>query len=138
MRYTGLFKRYFAAALLCTPALLTACSQHREDPREKSAETLYRDLCKLTRLYTDSIKAAPDSMVNTLFDRYNKEFDRISFDVTPDTDFFMNEGENDSIYMLQRHLLDIIAKRNLHPVDSIPPAPVDSLAVDSVAQQIQK
>lgn len=103
--------RYVSAAAVCA-AMLAGCSGAESDPREKEAAILYQRLCKVTRLYTDSISAAGDSArINALFERYEKEFDRISFDVSPDTDIFLTEGENDTIVMLQARLLEKRSKR---------------------------
>ena len=99
--------RLFTAVAAACVAVLAGCSGSESDPREKEAAMLYQRLCKVTRLYTDSIGAASDSaQINALFERYEKEFDRISFDVSPDTDIFLTEGENDTISMLQSRLLN--------------------------------
>lgn len=87
---------------------LSACGSRDSDSREGEADILFEHLKTLTRAYCDSMKLARDSArANALFERYEAAFEKCSFQVSPDTDLFLNEGQNDTIRFLQRRLLEI-------------------------------
>lgn len=87
--------------------VLTLCACSREEKKVDQHETsgLYIKMCNLTRSYTDSIMAAKDStQLTQLLDRYELRVDALNFEVSPDTDYQLSEGQNDTIVMLMQKL----------------------------------
>ena len=84
-------------------ALTAGCgggrSEEEEGSRPDDARHLYESIMKLTKIYSDSIRMAPDSAtVVGAFERFNARLDTINFSVAPDTDLLLTEGENDTLY----------------------------------------
>lgn len=88
--------------------LIGGCSHPVDDSREQDATALYNELCSLSRRYADSLQHAGDSAaVSALMERYESAYDRTSLNVLPETDLYLNEGQNDTLKMLQRRLSDL-------------------------------
>ncbi|MDE5552575.1 MAG: hypothetical protein K2I91_05170 [Muribaculaceae bacterium] len=105
--------------IACIFFTFSSCKEQQHDNREEGARELFTRLADLTRLYTDSIVNAPDSAdIDAIYSRYEKAFDDISTKVVPDTDLFMKEGENDTIVLLQRKLIETrrnrLASKKVH------------------------
>lgn len=114
-----IYKALSCFGIICILSVLSSCKEPQHDIREEGARELFTQLANLTRLYTDSIKNAPDSAdINAIYNRYEKAFDDISNKVVPDTDLFMKEGENDTIVLLQRKLIETrrnrLASKEVH------------------------
>lgn len=85
--------------------VISACTREKNDDNSQEAMSLYERTCQLTRQYIDSIKMAKDStQVANLIDRYETALDKMNFDVSPDTDFDLTEGQNDTINMLMEQM----------------------------------
>ncbi len=78
--------------------LLTGCGHSRENAVADESRVLYEESVRLTRLYTDSIRAARDSAaVNRLDEDYEKRLTDINMRHPVDTDLAVSEGENDTL-----------------------------------------
>lgn len=128
--------RYAAGALTRAAAFafmalvaLTACRKTKVDPREEKARDLYMRSISLMKAYTDSMRHVSDSAA---WERLTKDYDerlaKLNFEYPPDTDHFISEGENDTLYTMTSryiHARDKAIERITHPVqpaDSLPTA----------------
>ena len=119
-----------AAGIMALAA--TACRKEKTDNSREEASELYRNICKTTTAYIDSINNAPDSAsVYALLARYDERMDEINYEADPDTDYKLNGGENDTIFQAMVALGD--AHRNrLRQLAAHRAAAVDSIAADSM------
>lgn len=107
--------------------LAASCSSNSEEKSEQEVRKLFEQTCKLTKLYTDSIKSANDTTaVEALMTRFDERMTDLNFSVTADTDLKLTEGQNDTIASLIAKLrsvynarLDSVSGRHALP-DSIP------------------
>lgn len=118
-----------------------SCSGDKSDNNHQEAAKLYTKICNLTALYVDSISQAPDSAsVHALLERFEERLDGVNYEVLPDTDYALNEAENDTISMMLDSLGRTRARRLLKLANH--PAPADSLAraaaADSLARAAKK
>lgn len=104
----SLLSSALCAVVMLAGALSGGCSHPVTDSREQDAAALYNDLCALSRRYADSLQHAGDSAaVSALMERYESAYDRISLNVLPETDLYLDEGQNDTLKMLQKRLSDL-------------------------------
>lgn len=97
-----------------------ACKSESKDVKADAASGLYERTCRLTRVYIDSIKNAKDTtQVADLLERYELTLDKINFEVTPDTDYNLTEGQNDTIEMLMQKL-SAAREARLRALDATP------------------
>lgn len=115
-------------ALIFAAAVGTAgCAREKKDNDRAESSALYHRTCTLTEQYIDSLKQAKDSTeVNRLLDVYEERIDELNFDVAPDTDYKLSEGENDTIAMLMDRLAATRAER-LKTLDAKAHQTLDSL-----------
>ena len=103
--------KWLAALLL--PLCLTGCGNKEEQQETASpdADLLYASTLKWVRLYTDSISQAPDSLLIEIYNRFNAGLDSINFAVAPDTDLFLSEAQNDTLFMAVTKLGNLYKSR---------------------------
>ena len=91
--------RYFAFLLL-TLFTLASCRHEEDNSGKEETNKLYEGTLQLIRTYNDSLSYASDTLsVSTLFHNFNKSLEKLNFDVRPDTDLTLTEGQNDTLYM---------------------------------------
>ncbi len=79
----------------------SSCSSHAEQETQREANNLYEETYKLVKLYTDSMRNAPDSAaVAALSANYERRIAKLNFQYKPDTDLDMTEQENDTLFKL--------------------------------------
>lgn len=102
----------FLVSLLALCPIFGGCTSQSDDSHKADAAALFDSLHRLTRRYADSIKSAPDSAAAAaLFRRYETRLEKIAFSAPPETDLYMTEGQNDTLYMLQGRLVKIYRKK---------------------------
>lgn len=117
----------FPLALLLAVA---SCGHSESTDDAARGDSLYRDICALTRLYADSMKHAADTgAVDTLIMNFEAKAAAIYARYPLGTDQLLGEDRNDTIYMLTKRLIDA-RQRILSPPDSLP---ADSLSADTTA-----
>lgn len=117
------------AVMLGILSLSWSCGGEKSVDEHAEASGLYKRTCMLTRQYIDSIKSAKDTVtLNALLERYEEMLDRMNFEVEPDTDYQLSEGENDTISML----MDQLAKAREERLKVLRKAPADSVASDTI------
>ena len=105
---------------------LCACgSGNEEEQGPDEATLLYRKTLALTRLYTDSLRLAPDTMsVQEVFKRFNAAYDSLNLSVAANTDLELGEDRNDTIVIALDRLLETRRQRlqslYRHPIDTLP------------------
>ncbi|MEE1022497.1 MAG: hypothetical protein U0L83_05145 [Muribaculaceae bacterium] len=115
-------------ALMCA-IMLAACVQTTDQSKRADARRLYIRSAELAKLYGDSIQAAKDSAtVNRLDSTYLAELTKLNLSVPPETDIWLTEGENDTLFMLTETYVEIRARRL---GKALPTARPDSFASDS-------
>lgn len=130
-------KRLAGAILITTLLILAACSSNNDEKGDEEARSLYTGTCRLAKIYTDSIRRAPDSTkAIALMERFDERLTELNFNHAPDTDLRLSEGENDTLALLLRRLrasyearLDSLAHKKAadHPENSTPDFPAVSL-----------
>lgn len=117
-------KIFFSLPLLT--ALLASCNSASEENNYEEVDRLYDKTCQLTKIYTDSITHAEDSAsLSGLMERFDARLSDLNFSVKAETDYSLDEGKNDTIFLLidsLRRAYDIRLYRLGHPVN-----PVDSV-----------
>lgn len=105
--------------------ILASCGRNAETIGEAERDSLYHDICALTRTYADSMAHATDTAtVEALTARYEARLQAINMHYPPSADRAMTEDLNDTIYQLTQRLIENRRKAL---------APRDSLATDSIA-----
>lgn len=108
--------------------LMTSCGQNAETIGEAERDSLYHDICALTRTYADSMAHATDTAtVDALTARYEARLQAINMHYPPSADRALTEDLNDTIYLLTQRLIEN-RKKALTPHDSVP---TDSIANDT-------
>lgn len=99
-------------ALSLVGLMMSSCIKEKVNFAHQESLKLYEKMCNLTQSYIDSIEAAKDStQINSLIDRYEASVDKLNYEVTPDTDYLLTEGQNDTILLLMLRLSDIRDER---------------------------
>lgn len=111
-RLTGLA---FAAALLAG-----ACTGKPVEEKPDDTDRLFHETLNLVKIYSDSIKGAPDSTLNGIYLRFMTRLDSLNFAVEADTDLQLTEGENDTIYSKLMELDSIYRARLSQRRDTLP------------------
>lgn len=116
-----------AIAMTAGGILLSSCSGGKHSEDRASADSLFKAVASLTGEYTVKITAARDSAD---WAKITKEFEdsltKINFNLPPDTDLQLTEGQNDTIYQLtEAYIAARDARLNaiMHPkapIDSVP------------------
>ena len=123
-------KIVIVATVWCV-AFLPSCGSSDKSDNNADADRLFSETCRLTKLYTDSMKNAPDSAIlNSLMERFDARLTDINFSVKAETDYNLTEGRNDTIASLidsLRHAYDSRLYRLAHPINE----PADSAAIPS-------
>lgn len=111
--------------------LASACGHEEGSSARPEATDLYSRTVSITRGYISKIESASDSAtIDSLFSRYRDEIDSINYLYPPETDYHMNEGQNDTISILSGRIVSLHKKklyRIAHP-DTV------SVKADSVSQ----
>lgn len=130
------------AVSLCIMAFAAgACGRDKNETSHEEASKLYVSICRLTSVYADSISNAPDSAtVYGLVERFEERLDEVNYEVLPDTDYSLNEAENDTISIMLDSLGRVRARRLLKLANR--KAAVDSVGdvakADSIGRLIRK
>lgn len=115
--------------------LAAGCGGGGEKKGDAAADDLFRKSVALTELFTKKMTTAKDSAaVDSLLTLYRDSIDAINFQYAPDTDLHLTEGQNDTLFRLQRLLLDA-AGRHLAPPDT---TSTDSIRTDTIARPANK
>ena len=116
-----------AALILLIMASASSCKKNDDNRGREEARRLFDGMVNLTKAYTDSIKAAKDTtQLNELIGRFEERIDKMNFDVAPDTDYSLTEGENDTITMMMDKFsaermakLKALSEQKVEPADSV-------------------
>lgn len=82
-----------------------SCQKKEDVRRTDEASVLFEKSAELIISYTQKINTAPDSAaVDSLYKTYEKHITDINFSVPPQTDLYLSEQENDSLYTLLQNL----------------------------------
>ncbi len=109
--------------------ILYACGNRTEENRNEDVEKLYNQTFRLTKLYTDSMSQATDSAsLHGLMERFDARLSELNFSVKAETDYHLDEGKNDTIFLLIDSLRRTYDHRLYHLAN---PLPADSVAIDS-------
>ncbi len=118
--------------LLLPAALLIAvasCGSSETNDEAARSDSLYHDICRLTKIYADSMAHAADTAAaDTLIMNFEAKAAAIYAHYPLGTDQLIGEDRNDTIYMLTKRLIDA-RQRVLCPPDSVA---ADSVSRDSV------
>lgn len=126
-------KAQIAIVILSVAAVSVSCRSDKEDETNAEANELYEKICRAVSLYTDSVATASDSAaVNALMERYGDRLDAINYEALPDTDYHLNEAQNDTIAMLMDSLI-VKRNRSLEGLAARGVSSIDSIGVDSAA-----
>lgn len=120
-------KNYWAILPFFSLLPLMSCRQEKENVGREEAERLFIRTCRTAAIYTDSLKKAKDSTeVTSLIERFEQRLVEINYEASPDTDYALSEGENDTIKMALDTLMAVrirrlieLGKRNLETTDSV-------------------
>ena len=124
--------RVFSVILTAAIMLAAGCAKPSQGSDNRLRDDLYRQVCTLTKAYTDSMHSATDSSaVWGLMERYVLRLSDVNMKFPPATDMMLDEGQNDTIYMLTQGLL---AARNkaLMSRDTVA---ADTLSATETAEQ---
>ena len=124
--------RVFSVILTAAIMLAAGCAKPSQGSDNRLRDDLYRQVCTLTKAYTDSMHSATDSSaVWGLMKRYVLRLSDVNMKFPPATDMKLDEGQNDTIYMLTQGLL---AARNkaLMSRDTVA---ADTLSATETAEQ---
>ncbi len=124
--------RVFSVILTAAIMLAAGCAKPSQGSDNRLRDDLYRQVCTLTKAYTDSMHSATDSSaVWGLMERYVLRLSDVNMKFPPATDMKLDEGQNDTIYMLTQGLL---AARNkaLMSRDTVA---ADTLSATETAEQ---
>ncbi|MDE5901709.1 MAG: hypothetical protein K2H21_00660 [Muribaculaceae bacterium] len=126
-------KAQIAILILSVAAVSASCHTDNEDETNAEANELYEKICRAVSLYTDSLAIAGDSAaVDALMERYGDRMDAINYEALPDTDYHLNEAQNDTIAMLMDSLI-VRRNRRLEGLAAKVAGPIDSIGGDSAA-----
>lgn len=122
----GLLMSGCAAAILITGG----CSEKQPSPQAEAAPHLYHGMVNHLSQYVDSMVAAKDSAaVERLMNNALSNLTKLNFSYPANTDLELEEGQNDTIYMLTVKLTELRDAK----LKKFGAAPSDSLATDSLA-----
>lgn len=125
-------KSYSVALLLGILPVLVSCGGEKVDETNVETDKLYMNICTTLTNYTDSIRTAPDSAsVYALLERYGEHMDAVNYEALPDTDYHLNESQNDTILMLMDSLINTCGRRLEEFASHGATAQSDSISVDS-------
>ena len=88
-----------AVAMMAVIAGLMAggCVGSRDGESPDDTDRLYAETVALADRYADSIRRAPDSLAALeAMAGFEQAYDSLNLSVAPNTDFLLNEGENDT------------------------------------------
>lgn len=91
-----------STAFLLIPGLITvSCGSNATDTSDMDSEKLFHETRSLTLTYIDSLNKANDSTaVKGLYERFDNKLTELNFSVAADTDYRIDEGQNDTIAVL--------------------------------------
>lgn len=79
---------------------MVSCHHEEDNTMKNESNKLYSGTLKLIKEYSDSLSYASDTLaVTTIFQNFNKSLEKLNFEVIPDTDLELTEGQNDTLYM---------------------------------------
>lgn len=121
---TGHIVRHAAGPLLAICLILTAgCRNRPPVDLGDAAQSLYERSVLMTRAYIDSMRHTNDSAA---WERLSKAYDdrmaRLNFEYPADTDLYMSEGQNDTMYIMTQafaHARRLAWRRITHPDDTV-------------------
>ena len=86
---------------------LPACMRNAESNLIAEAGELYEKTLALTNSYTDSVLNSKDSaQLHRLTDKFETELTKLNFQYPPDTDYEMNEGQNDTLLQISKRYVE--------------------------------
>ncbi|MDE5673876.1 MAG: hypothetical protein K2I44_00845 [Muribaculaceae bacterium] len=96
------------------------------------ARQLFEKSVRMIAVYIDSVGQVPDSAsLQSLVDNFNTKITTLNFEFPSNTDFDLNEDENDSLIRMHKRWIRTVQLRDsiiMHPTDSLKTvAPKDSL-----------
>ena len=94
-------------------SLLASCASDTSNVRHDDARRLFRESVRLLNSYCDSMRTASDSAsIRRIEDECRDRLMRLNMDMPAETDMYLTEGENDTLYILTKNFV-IIRNRQL-------------------------
>lgn len=117
--------------LLTAIIVLTGCQEKHSTPQEDAAPSLYADVVRTLKTYTDSISKAKDSLtVKRITEKLSEDLTSVNFNQPANTDWSLTEDENDTIYALTTRFM-CLRESKLKELSA------DSIPADSLKSAIQ-
>ncbi|MCH5224757.1 MAG: hypothetical protein J1D77_02115 [Muribaculaceae bacterium] len=102
IRFSGLTSIFLAAIILAS------CGSKEVSSDNPEARKLFSLSAETIETFIQKTSVSKDSLeIDSLDKVYEKKMTEINFSVPPSTDYQLTEQENDSLYKLQLHLLEI-------------------------------
>lgn len=101
-----------ALVVVLASSVLAGCEHKTSSPQEQSVPELYFRTVDCLKAYADSMAKAPDSAaVYRLMADMQSALTKLNFKFPANTDLELTEDENDTIYLMTKHILDEKNKR---------------------------